>query len=145
LKTLTRLDSALRFWQSRYDTIALELDHLLQRHRALQTARDERSRETRQRHEETVTARSTVGNSLLALHAHLTAHSRYDTRTSVQQQAVATQIEEKRSQLTALRRKLKQVETIRDRAEETRESEMRRKVEEEAAYLFLIREQRAEG
>lgn len=139
MKTAHRLDGALRFWQSRYDTLAMEVDHLVVRHRALQGNRDQARREAAQKHERVICGNATAGNSLHSLHTHLVAHGRYDQRNATQQQALNVQIEEKRSQMQVLKQKLKQVESIRTNAERAHASSMQRRLDEEASYLFLIR------
>jgi hypothetical protein len=144
VKSLLRLDAALRFWKSRYDALAMELDQLMNSHRTLERARIEHKERTVEQHRNTVGAGNAPGESLLALHRNLVAHGRYDQRTALQQHALTDRIVAKRDEMAALKRKLRQVETIKAGAERSAATATNRRLEEDAAYLFLIRNRVAE-
>ena len=133
------LEAALRFWQSKYDSLATEVDQLTHRHRSLGDTRDHRRRQAVEEHTDVVASHVMVGQSLMALHRNLIACDRYDRTAAAQQHALTVQIEEKRGQMLSLKRKLKQVETIKTSAEQAEAAAAQRRLDEEAAYLHLIR------
>ena len=141
MTTATKLNAALRFWQSRYDSLATEVDQLRMRHQSLEDLCDRSKRQAVDQHKVTLAAEAMAGESLIRLHSHLVAHNRYAEQTTVHQSALSRQIEEKRSHMLVLKRKLKQVESIRDTAERKQASAAQRRIDEEAAYLHLIRRQ----
>jgi hypothetical protein len=133
------LDAALRFWQSKFDSLATEVDELTQRHRSLEDTRDHCRQQTVSEHTSVVASQAMAGQSLMALHRNLLAYDRYDRTAAVQQRALSVQIEEKRGQMLTLKRKLKQVETIKTSAEQAAAMTAQRRLDEDAAYLHLIR------
>lgn len=133
------LDAALRFWQSKYDSLATELDQLTQRHRSLGDTRDQRRLQAVNERTSVVASQAIVGQSLMALHRNLIAYDRSDRTAAAQQHALSMQIEEKRGQMLTLKLKLKQVETIKTSAEQVAAAAAQRRMDEEAAYLHLIR------
>jgi hypothetical protein len=139
MKGVGRLNHALRFWQSRYDSLALELDVLVAHHQALNDQREHRRRTLAERRQRAVHIKETHGTSLLALHSQLVAHNQHEERAATQQQALRTQIEVKRSEMMTLRRKLRQVEIIKTASERAQINAQQRRIDEQAAYLHLIR------
>jgi cell division protein FtsB len=141
MKGIRNLDAALRFWQGRYDTLAAALDQLRRRHRSLGELRDHDRQLMTKRHELTVSGPVSLGRSLSALHSQLVAHAWHDERTAAQQRAVSEQIERTRNEMQILKAKLKQVEKMITRATRAEAVAVGRRLDAEAGYLHLIRNQ----
>ena len=136
-----KLAPAERLWQSQHDLLEIEIRQLLELRRSVEEQRQSQRADLSQRHEDLAQPGDKPGEELNAFHSFRNMTARADSRLSSDLAKLSQAVAKKQDDLQHVKRKLKQVDLLREQFDREQKYKSERRIEEEAAYLFLIRSQ----
>ena len=134
-----KLAPAARLWQSQMDALETEIKRLLDLRRSIEEQQHSQRKDLSAKHAELARPGETQGEQLNAFHTFRSMAAMAETRLSTDLQKLSHALAAKQDDLQQVKRKLKQVDLLREQFDREQKYHADRQMEAEAAYLFLIR------
>jgi hypothetical protein len=137
--SLKQLESAIRLYESQYDQLTREIDVLdSERHHLEKAAEDNRLQLASRSRELAANGCTGTGTSSFSVTARASAH--LDARLCTGIIGLEREISQRQQKLFELKRRIRTIEIMQERRERQRQYEENRRIEADAAYLYLIRQ-----